>query len=850
METNPANYQWKYMIEDMIESEPLEEAKDKLKRCLDSLQRYPLVIHSLDHCLLLRHFDNATVKKMKELLKQQENLLNQSHLLNLSPIRASGGSPERSPIRSSPVNIESPTNFSSPQVSPASSAPPSPMNLSWKSSIASPVKSPSNKSSANSSIASPPKSHMSSPLSSPAKSPVISPANSPLNSPVGSPVKSSLTSPMHSLVSEEDDFEYASQLQDDEDKRRREQEEKDFELAMKLSQEEEEPFGMPFKFSAESAASAFQHFSDIKNLLKDSDDDENDDKSTQITDSSKPSTSNFQSVVEDKTCDELGLPGPSSKRNPWSDDEDSEEDEFDAMINRLKSPIKHHNISWSSEDKPKTPPKAIEKPNKAKKKRTTKKKDDENVDPNLEHAEVSPAPKKAKTCQKYYPKPGSGGYAILIALYQNQDDRGYLTKSELCELSQQFCNESMTQTRPGANQFYTGWSASSTLAKKELIEMWGNPKKVKLTEEGKILAQEIWAKRQTAESQLTSSSQKLSSTFDSASWLEDVDENQVSQGFCLNSLPTTWKLSKHQPEQKSSSKMDHPGVIQDSVINFQVVLIVDNMEVVGGSSGGKKSRKEVTIEELSTYDINHERKKLSIGDFVWIARKGSTELVLPYIVERKRMDDLRSSIMDGRYKEQKRRMQQSGIPNKIYLVEEIGNYKDVSSRPANQNFSKALDRNALDQAMSNTLIRDGFHVKITKNQKESMKFLAKMTQFLTQKFNGKTLKISHLKGILDEEHLLPFKDFYEHSRTDKPLSVREVFCNMLICQKGLSAGMAWAITDKYPTVRALKRAFNACRSDEEREKLVSGIPYDNGRKKIPASTSKTLFALFCDRDFQ
>ena len=67
------------------------------------------------------------------------------------------------------------------------------------------------------------------------------------------------------------------------------------------------------------------------------------------------------------------------------------------------------------------------------------------MDPNLS-AETSPAPKKAKTCQKYYPKPGSGGYAILIALYQNQDDdRGYLTKSELCDLAQKFCNESMTQ---------------------------------------------------------------------------------------------------------------------------------------------------------------------------------------------------------------------------------------------------------------------------------------------------------------------------------------------------------------------------------------------------------------------
>ena len=75
------------------------------------------------------------------------------------------------------------------------------------------------------------------------------------------------------------------------------------------------------------------------------------------------------------------------------------------------------------------------------------------------------------------------------------------------------------------------------------------------------------------------------------------------------------------------------------------------MEVTGGSAGGKKSRKNITVEELDSLGIAYETRKLSIGDFVWIARGyNNKELVLPYIVERKRMDDLRSSIMDGRYK--------------------------------------------------------------------------------------------------------------------------------------------------------------------------------------------------------
>ena len=97
--------------------------------------------------------------------------------------------------------------------------------------------------------------------------------------------------------------------------------------------------------------------------------------------------------------------------------------------------------------------------------------------------------------------------------------------------------------------------------------------------------------------------------------------------------------------------------------SFRVVLLVDKMEVTAGFTGGKKSRKHLTTEELDALGIDYENRKLSIGDFLWIAKgPNDQELVLPYIVERKRMDDLRSSIMDGRYAEQKHRIHQCDGP--------------------------------------------------------------------------------------------------------------------------------------------------------------------------------------------
>lgn len=59
--------------------------------------------------------------------------------------------------------------------------------------------------------------------------------------------------------------------------------------------------------------------------------------------------------------------------------------------------------------------------------------------------------------------------------------------------------------------------------------------------------------------------------------------------------------------------------------------------------------------ELKQLGVLFEVRHLKIGDFTWIAKckYNKKELVLPYIVERKRLDDLSASIKDGRFHEQK-----------------------------------------------------------------------------------------------------------------------------------------------------------------------------------------------------
>jgi len=75
---------------------------------------------------------------------------------------------------------------------------------------------------------------------------------------------------------------------------------------------------------------------------------------------------------------------------------------------------------------------------------------------------------------------------------------------------------------------------------------------------------------------------------------------------------------------------------------------------VGTFFYSRKTNVDKVISELSTLNVTFEMRRLSVGDFAWICRdRSGKELMLPYILERKRLDDLSGSIQDGRFHEQK-----------------------------------------------------------------------------------------------------------------------------------------------------------------------------------------------------
>jgi ERCC4 domain len=162
-------------------------------------------------------------------------------------------------------------------------------------------------------------------------------------------------------------------------------------------------------------------------------------------------------------------------------------------------------------------------------------------------------------------------------------------------------------------------------------------------------------------------SQKSATEY-AASEYDDVMDANNSQGLTqqseisdtsayVNSQP----LSQLDPDAVTLSQMSAPETTRDfsSVQcpsyppgSFEVVLVLDSREIK--SRRDRDYMRDMLHQRGVTVDV----RSLELGDAIWVARQCTDdgpvdELFLDIVLERKRMDDLVSSIKDGRFKEQK-----------------------------------------------------------------------------------------------------------------------------------------------------------------------------------------------------
>ncbi|XP_061524738.1 crossover junction endonuclease MUS81 isoform X2 [Phycodurus eques] len=336
-----------------------------------------------------------------------------------------------------------------------------------------------------------------------------------------------------------------------------------------------------------------------------------------------------------------------------------------------------------------------------------------------------------KRKREYAPQKGSGGYAVLLALYrhsQTAGSKGFMFKMELQARAQHLCQKSFTVPELGRRS--AAWSAVAALVKRNLLQKTHCParsvlslsrlcymnktpteRSYSLTEEGTSLARRLDGPELASKAPLD----------------QDDDEDEGA--------PAAIDLAASEDDEEEDGVQPRCEAASGGRLlagTFDIVLCVDVIETCGG---GRPCKREL-VRELQRSRVNFDVRKLNVGDFLWVAREKVTpssglarELVLDYIVERKRMDDLCGSIIDGRFREQKFRLKRCGLRRPIYLVE--GGGKEAAHL--------SIPEMTLRQAVVNTQVADDFFVKRVRDVRESAAYLAAMTAQLAKLYQKRTL---------------------------------------------------------------------------------------------------------------
>ncbi|KAF4626519.1 hypothetical protein G7Y89_g11641 [Cudoniella acicularis] len=438
--------------------------------------------------------------------------------------------------------------------------------------------------------------------------------------------------------------------------------------------------------------------------------------------------------------------------------------------------------------------------------------------------------KKARKPKAYVPALRSGAYAIVLALATRDENApNGLTKQQTIELAQPHCDASFSAPSD-PTKFYTAWNSMKTLISKDLVYEKGRPlRKYALTEEGWEVAKRIKKTTEADQGTLDNSisSPKAATKKKDASKPTDNDDSFIDLG--SSPPPIARPAPNPQPQiPPASQAADIPqGVPITSTSSlptftpitlapgtFTVELVLDIREVRA------KSDRDYMQNELLTKGVKPIMRALELGDILWIAKTKSpkpgeagSEIVLDYIVERKRLDDLVSSIKDGRFHEQKFRLKKSGVKNVIYIIEEIAMNGD--------HFQKYEE--AVESAIAGMQVVNGFFVKKTQMMDDTIRYLTRMTALLKSIYETKPLHIIPTKIITNQNYLpllkhlmetqaakdfhITYEAFAGLASKSESLTLRDVYLKMLMCTKGVTGEKALEIQRRWKTPQEFVRAF-------------------------------------------
>eukprot|EP01031_Cornospumella_fuschlensis_P027038 gene27038-32671_t len=260
------------------------------------------------------------------------------------------------------------------------------------------------------------------------------------------------------------------------------------------------------------------------------------------------------------------------------------------------------------------------------------------------------------------------------------------------------------------------------------------------------------------------------------------------------------------PAQHSVVEMTSPTPTASSLLQagYEVVLFVDKRE---------KSY-DMIISSLLAEKVKCELRTLAVGDFLWVARpsaataactppissSGTAEdsiYVLDCIAERKTIADLVSSVLDGRYKEQKSRLASLPIPHCFYIVE--AEYMAVN--PFMQVHCPSMNIESVKTAMVSTNVQDKMHVMRTRGGEHTVRTLVQITRQVQRRF------LAAAAANTTESQLMSFSAFQQSYLKQHCADCGECLTHMLRQVRGCSLPSATALSNQFGTMKKLGKFF-------------------------------------------
>lgn len=227
--------------------------------------------------------------------------------------------------------------------------------------------------------------------------------------------------------------------------------------------------------------------------------------------------------------------------------------------------------------------------------------------------------------------------------------------------------------------------------------------------------------------------------------------------------------------------------------------------------------------DVNLKDVVYEVQNLEIGDFVI---KNENEEVL-FIIERKTINDLACSIVDGRFEQQKERITSViNYPEKIVYVLE-GNKSNIKSN---------ISTTSINGAIQNMIFKHNFKVISTSSILDTYNNLI----MLYKKCVKNTLN-------KDESVMICPVNVDLKSGSKKNVIDKNIFALQLCVIPGVSFKTATIITTKYQNIFELCNAYNLC-ENTDKEYLLSDIEISTKRKLGKSLSKKIYQAIFCNNN--